>query len=179
MAGCFLRRFCITLVLAAGFRLRALLVHQVFRKVLRLTPAAQQHFSSGKVFNLVTSDAETLQALCQNILGVISSPARIVGAMVLLYVQLGPASLVALATLVIMIPIMASLLVLSSQVLSSQEVGGVCGGGKGGWGGRGLDSGIGGGVRAVGGWPGEMGGQYGGAGHPGGHDLHQGKPPII
>ncbi len=90
----------------AGFRLRALLVHQVFRKVLRLTPTEQQRFSSGKVFNLVTSDAETLQALCQNILGVISSPARIIGAMALLYVQLGPASLVALATLVIMIPIM-------------------------------------------------------------------------
>jgi ATP-binding cassette subfamily C (CFTR/MRP) protein 1 len=92
-----------------GFRLKAMLVHQVFRKVLRLTPTAQQRFSSGKVFNLVTSDAETLQALCQNILGVISSPARIIGAMVLLYVQLGPASLVALATLVIMIPIMVTL----------------------------------------------------------------------
>ena len=93
----------------AGFRLRALLVHQVFKKVLFLTPGAQHSFTSGRIFNLVTSDAETLQQLCQNLLGVISSPARIIGAVVLLYAQLGPASLVALVTLVIMIPIQVTL----------------------------------------------------------------------
>ena len=91
-----------------GFRLRALLVHQVFKKVLFLTPGAQHRFTSGRIFNLVTSDAETLQQLCQNLLGVISSPARIIGAVLLLYAQLGPASLVALLTLVIMIPIQVS-----------------------------------------------------------------------
>lgn len=81
-------------------------MHQVFKKVLRLTPTAQQQFTSGRIFNMVTSDAETLQQLCQNLLGVISSPARIIGAMVLLYIQLGPASLVALLTLLITMPIM-------------------------------------------------------------------------
>lgn len=94
------------LLFTAGFRLKALLVHQVFKKVLRLTPTAQQQFTSGRIFNMVTSDAETLQQLCQNLLGVISSPARIIGAMVLLYIQLGPASLVALLTLLITMPIM-------------------------------------------------------------------------
>ena len=93
----------------AGFRLKALLVHQVFKKVLRLTPTAQQQFTSGRIFNMVTSDAETLQQLCQNLLGVISSPARIIGAMVLLYIQLGPASLVALLTLLITMPIMVGI----------------------------------------------------------------------
>ena len=81
-------------------------MHQVFKKVLCLTPTAQGQFTSGRIFNMVTSDAETLQQLCQNLLGVISSPARIIGAMVLLYIQLGPASLVALATLVVTMPIM-------------------------------------------------------------------------
>lgn len=92
----------------AGFRLRALLVHEVFKKVLFLSPGEQQRFSSGRIFNMVTSDAEALQQLCQSLLGVISSPARIIGAVVLLYVQLGPASLVAVATLIIMIPIQVS-----------------------------------------------------------------------
>jgi len=46
----------------AGYQLRALLVHAVFRKVLYLAPTARGEFSSGRVFNLVTSDAETLQA---------------------------------------------------------------------------------------------------------------------
>ena len=46
----------------AGYHLRALLVHEVFKKVLYLAPTARGEFSSGRVFNLVTSDAETLQA---------------------------------------------------------------------------------------------------------------------
>ena len=39
--------------LVAGFRLRALLVHEVFDKVLFLTPSARARFTSGRVFNLV------------------------------------------------------------------------------------------------------------------------------
>ena len=45
-----------------GYQLRALLVHETFKKVLYLAPGARAEFSSGRVFNLVTSDAETLQA---------------------------------------------------------------------------------------------------------------------
>ena len=45
----------------AGYQLRALLVHETFKKVLYLAPTARAEFSSGRVFNLVTSDAETLQ----------------------------------------------------------------------------------------------------------------------
>ena len=92
----------------AGFRLRAMLVHEVFDKVLYLTPSARAQFSSGRIFNLVTTDAETLQMLFQNILGVISSPFRIIGAMVMLYIQLGPSSLVALAVLILMMPVQVS-----------------------------------------------------------------------
>ena len=92
-----------------GFRLRALLVHQVFKKTLFLSPGAQHQFTSGRIFNLVTSDAETLQQLCQNILGVISSPVRITFAVVLLFRELGTASLVALVTLIVMMPIQVCL----------------------------------------------------------------------
>ena len=57
------------------------------------------------MFNLVTSDVETLQLLSQSIMNIISSPLRIIVAMFLLFQQLGVASLVALASLVLMMPI--------------------------------------------------------------------------
>ncbi|KAK9802963.1 hypothetical protein WJX72_012534 [[Myrmecia] bisecta] len=104
-------------VMRAGYRLRAVLVHEVFVKVLALSPTARAEFSSGRVFNLVTSDAETLQLLCQSIMGIISSPLRIVVAMALLYVQLGPASLVALLTLMLMMPIQAVMVRKSSSLM--------------------------------------------------------------
>ena len=69
----------------AGFRLRGVLCHEVYRKVLLLTPSARNQFSSGRVYNLVTSDTETVQMLSQNILGLISSPTRIVGKHCALY----------------------------------------------------------------------------------------------
>ena len=47
--------------------------------------------------------------LCQNIMGLYSSPLRIVVAMGLLYSQLGPASLVALGTLILFMPIQVRL----------------------------------------------------------------------
>ncbi len=47
------------------------------------------------------------QFLCQNIMGLYSSPLRIVVAMSLLYTQLGPASLVALGTLILFMPLQA------------------------------------------------------------------------
>ncbi|KAL3160420.1 hypothetical protein ABBQ32_010743 [Trebouxia sp. C0010 RCD-2024] len=104
-------------VMRGGFRLRAMLVHEVFDKVLYLTPSARAQFSSGRIFNLVTTDAETLQMLFQNILGVISSPARIIGSMAMLYVQLGPSSLVALAVLILMMPAQAVLVRISARLL--------------------------------------------------------------
>jgi len=45
--------------------------------------------------------------LCQNIMGLYSSPLRILVAMSLLYTQLGPASLVALGTLLVFMPLQA------------------------------------------------------------------------
>ena len=80
-------------------------MHQVFLKTLSLSPGEWAHFSTGRVFNLVTSDVETLQILSQSIMNLISSPVRIIVAMVLLYLQLGVASLVALASLVLMMPV--------------------------------------------------------------------------
>ena len=79
-------------------------MHETFKKVLFISPAVRGEFTSGRVFNLVTSDAETLQMLCQNIMGLISSPLRILVAMFMLYLELGVSSIVALGVLLLLMP---------------------------------------------------------------------------
>ncbi|KAJ8758792.1 hypothetical protein K2173_000513 [Erythroxylum novogranatense] len=92
-------------VMRVGFRLRSTLVAAVFRKSLRLTHEARRKFQSGKITNLMTTDAETLQQICQSLHTVWSAPFRIVIAMVLLYQQLGVASLLGALLLVLLFPI--------------------------------------------------------------------------
>ncbi|KAH7568510.1 hypothetical protein JRO89_XS06G0008700 [Xanthoceras sorbifolium] len=50
-------------VMRVGFRLRSTLVAAVFRKSLRLTHEARKKFLTGKITNLMTTDAEALQEL--------------------------------------------------------------------------------------------------------------------
>ena len=56
--------------------------------------------------------------LFQNILGLMSSPLRIIGSVALLYQQLGPASLVAVATLVMFMPVQVGFSALESCNIS-------------------------------------------------------------
>ncbi|KAF2317859.1 hypothetical protein GH714_041178 [Hevea brasiliensis] len=49
-------------VMRVGYRLRSTLIAAVFRKSLRLTHESRQKFASGKITNLMTTDAEALQA---------------------------------------------------------------------------------------------------------------------
>ena len=79
-------------------------MHETFKKVLYISPKVRGEFSSGRVFNLVTSDAETLQLLTQNIMGLMSSPLRILVAMAMLYYELGISSLVAFVVLLLLMP---------------------------------------------------------------------------
>ncbi|CAK9142859.1 unnamed protein product [Ilex paraguariensis] len=92
-------------VMRVGFRLRATLVAAVFRKSLRLTHEARKKFPSGKITNMMATDASALQQICQQLHGLWSAPFRIVIAMVLLYQQLGVASLLGSLMLVLMFPI--------------------------------------------------------------------------
>lgn len=99
-----------------GFHVRAMLVQRVYAKILRLAPASRARFSSGQIFNLVTTDTEQVQTLSQFALGVISSPLRIVVALYLLYGLLGPSSITALVVLVVSMPLQV-LFVKQSAVL--------------------------------------------------------------
>lgn len=92
-------------VMRVGFRIRATLVAAVFRKTLRLTHEGRKKFASGRITNMMTQDAEALQQICQQVHGLWSAPLRIVVAIVLLYKQLGMASLFGASVLVLMFPV--------------------------------------------------------------------------
>uniref|UniRef100_A0A5B6ZCK4 ABC-type xenobiotic transporter n=1 Tax=Davidia involucrata TaxID=16924 RepID=A0A5B6ZCK4_DAVIN len=92
-------------VMRVGFRLRSTLVAAVFRKSLRLTHESRRKFATGKITNLMTTDAEALQQISQSLHTLWSAPFRIIIAMVLLYQQLGVASLLGALLLVLMFPI--------------------------------------------------------------------------
>ncbi|KAK4259954.1 hypothetical protein QN277_006228 [Acacia crassicarpa] len=92
-------------VMRVGFRLRSTLVAAVFRKSLKLTHEARKQFASGKITNLMTTDAEALQQICQSLHTLWSAPFRIIVALVLLYQQLGVASLLGALLLVLLFPI--------------------------------------------------------------------------
>ncbi|EPS64314.1 hypothetical protein M569_10464 [Genlisea aurea] len=92
-------------VMRVGYRLRSTLVATVFRKSLRLTHESRKKFASGKITNLMTTDAEALQQICQSLHSLWSAPFRIIVALILLYQQLGVASLLGALLLVLLFPI--------------------------------------------------------------------------
>lgn len=74
-------------VMRVGFRTRSTLIAAVFRKSLRLTQAGRKGFTAGKITNLMTTDAEALQQICQQLHSLWSAPLRIIVAIALLYQQ--------------------------------------------------------------------------------------------
>lgn len=73
-----------------------------------LAPAERARFTSGRMVNLISTDTETVQMLCQNLLALFSTVVRVGGALVLLYNLLGVSSLVALAVLIVLVPMQVS-----------------------------------------------------------------------
>ncbi|KAJ7969064.1 ABC transporter C family member 2-like [Quillaja saponaria] len=92
-------------VLRVGFRLRSTLVAAVFQKSLRLTHEGRKKFSSGKIMNLMTTDADALQQICVQLHELWSAPFRIIIALILLYQQLGVASILGPLMLLLMLPL--------------------------------------------------------------------------
>ncbi|GJP74244.1 hypothetical protein CLOP_g4860 [Closterium sp. NIES-67] len=94
-------------VMRVGFQLRQAMVAAVFSKSLRLSHSGRQGFSTGRITNMMTNDAESLQMICQQLHGLWSAPLRILVCIFLLYQQLGVASLLGLLMLLLMIPAQA------------------------------------------------------------------------
>ncbi|XP_052621477.1 ABC transporter C family member 2 [Lactuca sativa] len=106
-------------VMRVGYRLRSTLIAAVFRKTLRLTNESRRKIASGKIVNLMTTDSESLGALTQSLHTLWSAPFRIILALVLLYQQLGVASVLGALLLVLMFPIQT--LVISRMQKMSKE----------------------------------------------------------
>ncbi|KAI3455947.1 hypothetical protein Pfo_012610 [Paulownia fortunei] len=106
-------------VMRVGYRLRSTLIAAVFRKSLRLTHESRKRFASGKITNLMTTDAEALQQICQSLHTLWSAPFRIIVALVLLYQQLGVASLLGAVMLVLLFPIQ-TLIISKMQKLTKE-----------------------------------------------------------
>ncbi|CAI0545474.1 unnamed protein product [Linum tenue] len=92
-------------VMRTGFRLKSTLVAAIFRKSLGLTHEARKSFPTGKITNIITTDVNTIQQICQQLHNLWSAPFRITLSMILLYQQLGIASLLGLLLLILMIPV--------------------------------------------------------------------------
>lgn len=93
-------------VMRTGFRARSVVVAAVFRKSLRLTHNGRRGFTTGKINNLMTTDAEMLQQICQVLHGLWSAPVRVFGSVFLLYQQLGvSSSLLGAVLLLLMFPV--------------------------------------------------------------------------
>ncbi|CAI5486528.1 unnamed protein product [Closterium sp. Naga37s-1] len=90
-------------VMRVGFQLRQAMVAAVFSKSLRLSHSGRQGFSTGRITNMMTNDAESLQMVCQQLHGLWSAPLRILVCIFLLYQQLGVASVLGLLMLLLMI----------------------------------------------------------------------------
>ncbi|XP_010460830.1 PREDICTED: ABC transporter C family member 11 isoform X1 [Camelina sativa] len=88
-----------------GFRLRSTLVAAIFHKSIRLTHEARKNFASGKITNMITTDANALQLLAEQLHGLWSAPFRIILSMILLYQQLGVASILGSLILFLLIPL--------------------------------------------------------------------------
>nr|AXN55887.1 ABC transporter C family member 2 [Crocus sativus] len=108
-------------VMRVGFRLRSTLVAAVFRKSLRLTHEGRRKFASGKITNLMTTDAESLQQICQQLHSLWSAPFRIILSIILLYQELGVASLAGALMLVLMFPIQ-TLVISKMQKLTKEGI---------------------------------------------------------
>ncbi|XP_050370620.1 LOW QUALITY PROTEIN: ABC transporter C family member 12-like [Argentina anserina] len=97
-------------IMRVGYRLRSTLVAAIFRKSIQLTHEGRTKFPSGKILNMMTTDAMALQRTCEQLHGLWSAPFRIIVAMVLLYQQLGVASLIGSLMLILMIPIQTTIM---------------------------------------------------------------------
>ena len=107
------------IVMRVGMHVRSAMVLSIFKKATVLSPEGRGEHSSGKIANMISSDCENLQQTCSGILNMWSSPARIVIAVYLLQNLLGPSAYVALAILVVCMPVQKKLVSITMKYLKA------------------------------------------------------------
>lgn len=92
---------------------RTSLVSLIYRKAMRLGPAARDHFDAAKVMNLINVDSEQVDGVAQTLPSLISAPLAVVFSTYQLWRFLGPSMFAAFALYVIVVPLTG---VISSRI---------------------------------------------------------------
>eukprot|EP00940_MAST-03C_sp_MAST-3C-sp2_P003607 g3607.t1 len=94
-------------VMRVGFRIRSVLISKVFSKMMVLSRRAKSRSgNTGTLVNVMSSDTEAVQSLCQTSHTAWSATFRIVISMILLFNELGFSAFVGLAVLILSIPLL-------------------------------------------------------------------------
>ncbi|KAF5402962.1 hypothetical protein PHET_03006 [Paragonimus heterotremus] len=99
-----------------GMHLRTVITCAVYRKSLRLSNKARCESTTGKIMNLISSDAQHFTTLMPYVHVVWSGPFQIVVAIVLLWRELGPSVLAGIGVLLLLLPFNAVIARLSKTV---------------------------------------------------------------
>ncbi|KNC46638.1 ATP-binding cassette transporter [Thecamonas trahens ATCC 50062] len=91
-----------------GMRLRAIIINSVFSKSLVMAPHASPDADSGKIVNIISSDAERIRVMMDQFHLMWAGPILIVVAMALLIRLLGPSALAGLLVMVLLVPAQGS-----------------------------------------------------------------------
>lgn len=89
----------------AGIQMRNSLVSMIYRKALLMSPGSRQQQSTGMVVNMFSNDTKQLQNFLYFFCNVVVAPLQIVIAIILIYLQVGPATFVGLGLMISSIPL--------------------------------------------------------------------------
>ncbi|KAG2439872.1 hypothetical protein HYH02_010502 [Chlamydomonas schloesseri] len=105
-----------------GTRMRNALMAAIYRKCLRLSSAALQEESVGKVVTLMSNDAQKLQDAVYDIHALWGGPICIIAILILLWFEVGWAMFVGLGVMLVMVPL-TGMLVAKLGVLRRELIG--------------------------------------------------------
>jgi ABC-type multidrug transport system fused ATPase/permease subunit len=92
-------------VMRVGFQVRTALTTAVYRKALRLSPAARQDAPTGQIVNLMQLDATRLDTMMTQLHVAWDGLFQIITNMILLGIYIGPSALAGLASMLLLIPL--------------------------------------------------------------------------
>ncbi len=93
-----------------GICLRTTIVTALYKKSLRLSPAARADFSTGQIVNMMSTDANRLDSLMMTLNNLFSAGFLLVAIIALLINSMGPASLAGIVTVFFIGPLQRKLM---------------------------------------------------------------------
>jgi len=99
-----LMNYYFRVMMTIGLRTRTILTTALYKKALRLSPAARQTMSVGQIVNMMSTDATKIDLFCGYIHYLWSAMEQVIVAIALLIRALGPAALAGVAVVLVMLP---------------------------------------------------------------------------